>query len=310
MASPDVAVARRLLRNLIGTILISGAAIVAIKLLAPHIGVRSGSDDYGFLVAGWVLLSGYLLHRTLTSAIREWGTLHDQVAQAFGVRVLVDLAIGAGMVLALFAVFNLGLTTIFYGSAFTGVVLVLATQTLLGNIFAGLMLLVATPYRIGDRISVVSASYGAFSPTYPHEMTYPAYTGRVEETGLTYTVVRLDSGRVAKIPNSVILQALVVNLSQAPTRQTRVRVTLPYTVAVAEFEAAVKEVEQSLPQTPQGYPRPVPQVADLQPTTWDGVVVLWTKEVNDEQVRDQVLRVLLARLGPKLAPVASAPARN
>src|SRR5690348_15724553 len=106
MASPGVASARRFGRNIVGTIVLSGDALVAITFLHPVLRHRSSNAVYGYLLAGWVLLSGYLLARTLTSAIRQWGVLNDRVAQAFGLRVLVDLAIAAGIVLGLFAVFN------------------------------------------------------------------------------------------------------------------------------------------------------------------------------------------------------------
>lgn len=305
MAGRSAPITRAFLRNLAGTIAAGIAVFLAVPVLAHLLRLPAGSENYQLLLAGAVLLVGYLFGRTASAAIRGWARSNDRLAHVTAVSLVVDLVIAAAVALALLGVFNVGVSNLLYGSAFTGVVLVLASQTLLGNVFAGLTLVVASPYRVGDRISLVSSSYGAIWPSYPRELTYPTYTGRVEDVELLYTILRLDTGQVAKVPNSVALQAFVVNLSSSTTRLQRVRVTLPYSVELAAFERAVGELAASLPAPKGGYPRPSAQVADLQPTTWDGVVVLWTEEASEERVRDRVLRALLAGL-PLVVPAPPA----
>lgn len=307
MATAPSALVRVFARNLAVTIAVAIGVVTAVRLaVGPLHLLKDGSETYQLVLAGAVLLTGYLFGRTATSAIHTWARSNDRLARVTAVSLVVDLVIAAGVGLALLGVFNVGVSNLLLGSAFTGVVLVLASQTLLGNVFAGLTLVVASPYRVGDRISIVSASYGAITPSYPRELSYPTYSGRVEDVELLYTILRLDNGQVAKVPNSVVLQALVVNHSVSTSRQQRVRLTLPYTIDLLAVERAVGQLAQSTPSPKGGFPPPIAQVADLQPTTWDAVVVLWTEEASEDRVRDKVLRTLLEDL-PLAAPAPALP---
>jgi small-conductance mechanosensitive channel len=305
MASARIAALRRFARNLIGTIVLGILSLVGIYFLGKILGWSTSSTNFDLLVAGWILFVGILFDRTLNAAIRDLAIAKDRRSRITGIGLVVDLLVAVGAVLAILLLFNVNPSNIFLGSAFTGVILVLATQTLLANIFAGIMLVVSNPYYVGDRISIISSNLGALGSSYPHEVSYPTYTGRVEDTGLIYTVLRLDNGTVAKIPNSTILGALVVNYADSNLREQRIRVTLPYTVGLPELEAAVSKLSASLPPPPAGYPRATLHVADVAPTTWDGVVIVWTDEASESKVRNLVLRDLIVAF-PQLRPAPPA----
>ncbi|MGD0249710.1 MAG: mechanosensitive ion channel family protein [Thermoplasmata archaeon] len=253
------------------------------------------------LEAGGIILVSYLVGRAVTGAINALMARRGGTTRAHAVRLFLNLLIAVGAVLALFRLAGVSIESIFLGSALAGIVLGLAAQTVLANVFAGLLIVVADPFRPGDRVAFVSGSYGALAPSYPHEMMYPSYTGVVEDVGLIYTVLRLDTGGTAQVPNSVVLGALVLRQTPGVARSVRVRMTFPQSVGVPMVEAALTEIAVKLPRTSPLTPLPRIEVTDISATTWDGVAVVWTMVPDETSVRDSVLRSVLTRL-PVTAP--------
>ncbi len=290
----------RPLSVLVLNLLVALAVAVGLFALFYVIGLEfhpaAGSIGLLVLGAGAIVLVTYLVARAVTAATNALLARHSGVTRGHAVRLFLNLLIMVGAVLALFKLAGVSLESIFLGSALAGIVLGLAAQTVLANVFAGLLLVVSDPFRPGDRISLVSSSYGAIWPSYPHEMLYPSYSGTVEDVGLIYTRLRLDSGSSAKIPNSVVIGALVVHTSAGTPRSQRVRMTFPSALPVASVETVVAALDPAWVSSPAGHPPPRIEVADIGPTTWDGVVVLWTTVGEENVVRDAVLRSVLAGL--------------
>jgi len=252
--------------------------------------------------AGAILLVAYLVGRAVTGATNALLARRGSTSRAHAIRLFLNLLIAVGAILALFRLAGVSIESIFLGSALAGIVLGLAAQTVLANVFAGLLLVVADPFRPGDRVSIVSGSYGAIAPSYPHEMMYPSYTGVVEDVGLIYTVLHLDSGGTARVPNSVVLGALVLRQTPGVARSVRVRMTFPTSVPVPAVEAALADVGAGLPPVPTSLPPPRLEVADISSASWDGVVVLWSAVPDEAAVRDAVLRSVLGRLPGRPGP--------
>ncbi|MCI4335455.1 MAG: mechanosensitive ion channel family protein [Thermoplasmata archaeon] len=314
MSSNTGGMLRRVGQGLAITLVVAAAVVIAIRLVELAFHLAPGSTlVQGFEVAG-VLVVGYTLSHRLTAAIKVWAAQNDRLSQVTAIGLLLDGVVAAGAVFALFAVFNVGLSTLLFGGALTGVVLALASQTLLANAFSGLSLIVAAPFRNGDRVSIISSSFGTLAPTYAHEMLSPAYTGRVLECGLFYTTLRLDTGQIAQVPNSVVIAALVVIHGRDQPHRLRIRVTLPHTVSLEQFSRAVAHPANPYAAPPPGFNGPEIRVAEIAPLSWDAVVTVWTLQPDDDQVRDQFLRVVLPQLAltppAESTPAAASPAER
>lgn len=244
---------------------------------------------------GALLLVGWLLARAFGRAIRSFLTRAGNLRSAAAIRLVVDILIAAGAVAVLLHLLGVSVESIFFGSAFAGIVLGLAAQTVFANVFAGLLIVFVTPFQVGERISIVSQSYGAIWPSYPHELMYPTYTGTVTDVGLFYTVLQADSGEPVKIPNATLLGSLVVNQIESRPHEVRVRMTFPLSTPARLLDEAVGEYAAAH-APPEGHPAPTAEVADIGATTWDGTVVLWTREPRAARVRDEVLRTVLPRV--------------
>jgi small conductance mechanosensitive channel len=286
---------RILLRNLVLVVLLGAALYLAFVVFGSVIFRRFTPLEVVLLEVGAVILIAFAAARAFTSAADAVLRREGQAHHGATIRIFLNLLIAVGAVLALARLAGVSIESIFLGSAFAGIVLGLAAQTVLANVFAGLLLVVASPFHPGDRVSIISSSYGAFAPSYPHEMAYPSYVGVVEDVELLYTILRLDAGGVAKVPNSVVLAALIVLPSPGVPKLHRVRMTFPITVDPKTVEAALAEIRAGFPDD-AGRAPPRVEVADISPTTWDGVVLLTSRTLDDGLVRDRVMRAVLRQL--------------
>ena len=295
--SPQVHPLHRLVLNLVFVVLLAAVLFLIFTSFNQSVLSPFSREEVLLLEAGAILLVAFAVARSFTSASDEVLRRRGQVQHGASVRIFLNLIVAVVALLALFDLAGVSAQSIFLGSAFAGIVLGLAAQTVLSNVFAGLLLVMANPFRPGDRVSFISSSYGAFAPSYPHEMVYPSYAGTVEDVELLYTVLRLDAGGIAKVPNSVVIGALILQPRIGIEKGHRVRMTFPLTVPVATVEAALADVRDAFPEE-SGRAPPRLELVDISAASWDGVVLLWSPIADDGTVRDRVMRAVLARLSP------------
>jgi small-conductance mechanosensitive channel len=129
------------------------------------------------------------------------------------VKLLFQL-VGLSLVLFVIVSFTgVSLVSTLVGLGFFGLVIGLAAQSVLGNLFSGIMLLASRPFHINDRIALVTWQYGKFPPTLAHGWLEPSYTGVVRSIALTYTTIQTDADAMLKVPNALVTQSLLMNLS-------------------------------------------------------------------------------------------------
>jgi small-conductance mechanosensitive channel len=291
---------RWLAAKLVATTLAAGAIYVFFTIFNHRFLGSFSEPEILLLEAVAVIVIAYAIARSVTTASSEILARRGLLSHGHVVRLFANLVIAIVAVVALFNLAGVPAESIFLGSALAGIVLGLAAQTVLSNVFAGLLLVFADPFRPGDRVSFVSSSYPVIWPTYPHEITTPAYSGTIEDVGLVYTVLRLDSGLQARLPNAVVLGSLVLQPRSPAGTVHRVRVTVPIAVSTTVIEGALPEIQRAFPKPSPLDPAARFEVADVTPASWDGVFVLTATEVQDGRVRDGVLRIVLPRIAAAL----------
>jgi len=293
---------RVLLRNLLLSALLAVGLFVLFTQFNARFFGNFSPPEFLALEAGAIVLVAYVVAASVTSATNAVLERRGVASRGHAVRLFLNLMVAVGAVLALFKLAGVSAESIFLGSAFAGIVIGLAAQTVLANVFAGLLIVLADPYRPGDRVSFITSSYGALAPSYPHEMMYPGYSGTIRDVGLIYTIVELDGGGHAKFPNSIVLSALTLHRTPGSARAFRIRMTFPLTVPVPLVETALAGLAAPLPGASPRLPAPRLEVTDISEKTWDGVVIIWSTADEDGGIRDQLLRSVIARL-PSARPV-------
>jgi small-conductance mechanosensitive channel len=114
--------------------------------------------------------------------------------------VLVVFLVLAAIVVAQFTELNRLATGILASTAVLAAIVGFAAQHTLGNMIAGVQLAISQPIRIGDRIS------------------FEEVEGRVIDISLAYTYVDPGDASTVVIPNQLLVDGIVHNLSTADTQ--------------------------------------------------------------------------------------------
>jgi small-conductance mechanosensitive channel len=114
--------------------------------------------------------------------------------------VLVVLVVLAGIAIGQFTELQRLATAILASTAVLAAIVGFAAQHTIANLVAGVMLAVSQPFRIGDRIS------------------FEQVEGRVVDITLSYTYVNPGDDTAVVIPNQLLVEGVVHNLSTADTQ--------------------------------------------------------------------------------------------
>ena len=143
------------------------------------------------------------------------------------------------LVLAVMAALGINVTSIILGGTFIGLVLGLASQTVLSNLFGGMLLILTKPFSVGDYVSILAWQWGLIVPSYPpkyfsKDEIRPSYDGHVMKISINYTYLRGNDDRVIILPNGVLIQAsIVVNQK---TLNVKARYEIPKTIKFSEIK--------------------------------------------------------------------------
>lgn len=114
--------------------------------------------------------------------------------------VLVVVLVLAGIAIGQFTELKRVATAILASTAVLAAIVGFAAQHTIANVIAGMMLAVSQPFRIGDRIA------------------FEEVDGRVVDITLSYTYVDPGDGTAVVIPNQLLVEGVVHNLSTADTQ--------------------------------------------------------------------------------------------
>jgi small conductance mechanosensitive channel len=140
-------------------------------------------------------------------------------------------------------------TALLAGASVASIVAGFAAQNTLGNAIAGLSLLLYHPFRVGDRLQVPA-------PSGPE-------TGTVESVTLAYTILRTFDNRRVVLPNSIVANETIINLSTVDPRvMAVVPIGVGYTADLGRARAILLELAHASPDVQSVEGCPVVQLGD------------------------------------------------
>ncbi|MEM4298454.1 MAG: mechanosensitive ion channel family protein [Nitrososphaerota archaeon] len=180
-----------------------------------------------------IILGGAYLVRSVSSTLRR--VFQPLVGgQAVGAAILTQVVGYAIIAILVMSLVGIPPEAALAGGTVTGLVLGFGAQATIANILAGLIILASRPFKIGDRVAILSSSIPfqwAFLP--PHKFfsrdyILPAYTGTVKEMSLMYTSMVTDDGLMIRFPNSLIISgSAIANYSESYERTRKIRYEFP-----------------------------------------------------------------------------------
>ncbi|UCF09286.1 MAG: mechanosensitive ion channel family protein [Thermoplasmata archaeon] len=179
--------------------------------------------------------------------------------------VLIIIAFGA--VLPILGIDPSGLVI---AAGFLGLVIGLASQSIIGNLIAGLFLVVERPMKVGDQVEVEGTM------------------GYVEDVRIMSTVIRTYEGIFVRIPNETIFTSKISNLVAHPARRVEWIVGIRYRDDADKAVKIVKEVINEHPFTLVN-PKPEVFVKELGNSSVDIIVRVWVPSTEWYPVRQELL---------------------
>src|SRR5215218_9371474 len=148
-----------------------------------------------------LIVLGWVVARALGRALGPLLFRRMDPATAGTVGFLVRLVALIATLLFALSIAGLKPETLLAASAFTAVIVGLASQQTLGNVFAGVVLLSARPFRVGDRIQLQAGPLAG------------QIEGTVASLGLLFTDLARGEDTIM-IPNTVVLSSAIVPLRE------------------------------------------------------------------------------------------------
>jgi len=222
--------------------------------------------------AAAVVAAAYAVGRLVEAHVRKLKVPAPPELLANLGRASKYLILIAGLLAAL-PLLGVNLAGALAAAGFAGIVVGLAAQQTLGQLFSGLALLLEGRAKVGDSVRIGDD------------------WGVVEEVGILSTKVRLWSGEVVTLPNSLVMESRIYNYSRSAARRGEVVIGVSFASdvgrAIEVIQRALWESELVLAE-----PSPVVIVDSLGESSVNLKVLFWAPTQEFWTVRRTVLAEL------------------
>lgn len=154
---------------------------------------------------------------------------------------LIHILLYAGLVLLVIFAVGGTLSGFLVSGTLLSVMLGVAGQSFFANFFGGLAIAIFKPFELGDHVQLVAWQLPVMAETYPHETRSQGYRGFIRDINLFFSEIRLDDGRVMRIPNGVMINAGIVQMHQYEWLRTSFRFDVSLKGDAARMLEAIRE---------------------------------------------------------------------
>jgi|YelNatPaOPRAMG01_1025707.scaffolds.fasta_scaffold02259_5 small-conductance mechanosensitive channel len=232
----------KLLRNITGIVLSLAAGFVLLYFLGYFVSHNIIPNVFYEIFLIIIILGiSYLVTRFIGSII--YNSFIGR-GESFAKHIRSTFELIFFLIILFIVLLSLGenITAGLVGAGIVGIILGVAAQASLSNFFAGLYILLSKPFEVGQRINVVTSQYSGFGPTYHHDFIPPKFTGTVDEVGFLYTKIINDENHIMTIPNSVFLQAMIINYQKNEYIKIKVMVEIPLKMDPEKIKDSLNEI--------------------------------------------------------------------
>ncbi len=222
------------------------------------------------LVIILVLILSMLIGKAISLYIRR--SLKDRVKKEHQ-RSIVRITYIIIIIFALFLILPiLGIdpSGLVVAAGFLGLVIGLASQSVLGNLIAGIFLVIEKPMKIGEQVEVEGKM------------------GYVEDLRIMSTIIRTYDGVYVRIPNEKVFTTNISNLVAHPTRRLEYIVGIRYRDDADRAVTIINDIIDSYPISLKN-PEPSVYVRELGDSSVDIMVRFWVPSPEWYPVRRALL---------------------
>lgn len=176
--------------------------------------------------------------------------------------------------------FGYNVSSLIAGFGITGLAVGFAAKEAIGNIFGSIGLLADRVYKIGEYIS------------------FNGYEGTVENINLRSTTIRtLEDFRV-NVPNNVLANEEITNVSQAGKRRIDLTVDIEYGTSNEKIDRALEILKEVVLDNERMYDEPLTFIDNMAPSSIQVRVVAYAKAIawaDFALVKSEVIREIIHR---------------
>jgi len=292
----------RIIAGIIVLIVIFGAIVAVVQyVISRFYEQKIGPSATQLVFASITLVAGYFLITIISRMLLRFMTARLGRARAMPFHYIFSLVAYLALAFIVFGELKLDLTGLIVGSAFTGIVLGLASQTVLSNLFAGLVIVLARPVKVGDRVTVATWQYSLIAPSYPpkffsNDFLINGFTGMIDNIGFLYVDMTLDDKRRIIIPAGIFIQALVMIHSGNGSIKVRSKYEIEKSLSPDIVIEKVKRDVSVLECIVQNDPVNV-YVQETTLNTYILAIDVVGRGMLDEPVRNDVLKTVMKSVG-------------
>lgn len=191
---------------------------------------------FGWFIYRLVDIVEYLLHRWTA---RTETLLDDQLVPLVRKTLRVFIVLIAALFIAQ-NIFRWNIGALLAGLGIGGLAFALAAKDMLANLFGSLTIFADRPFQMGELVRIKD------------------YYGTVEEVGFRSTRVRLLTGHLVTIPNSVVANEPVENVGRRPFIRRLLNVTVTYDTPPEKVQRAVDIIREMLDARKDHFPQDNP----------------------------------------------------
>jgi len=209
---------------ILGTILLAFIFVISQVFLIAQ--VKYDRYITAFLIA--IVL--FIIFRILINAFANVLERNLEKKNAKPLLFLISVLSYFVIILAVLASLGIDLSSVILGSAFGSVIIGLAAQQVLSNLFAGILIIWNKPFVLGEYVEINTWQYSFLMPTIPPKFFskdefLASIKGVVDEITIFYTVIKRNDETIVKLPNSIVIQALIVTHTE--NRLDNIRFEVP-----------------------------------------------------------------------------------
>ena len=213
------------------------------------------------LSAGWLI---YRLVDVIEHFLRRWTSktdtqLDDQLVPLIRKTMRVFVVIVAVLFIAQ-NVFRWDIGALVAGLGIGGLAFALAAKDALANLFGSVTIFADRPFQLGERVKVGGQD------------------GAIEEVGFRSTRIRTLDGHLVTIPNSIIANQTIENVSRRPFIKRSMTVTVTYDTTPEKLQRGIEILKEMLEARKRSFhPDKAPRVhfSDFAATSLDIGVTYW-----------------------------------
>ncbi|MFC2134640.1 mechanosensitive ion channel family protein [Bacteroidota bacterium] len=158
--------------------------------------------------------------------------------------------------------FGYDITSLIAGLGIGGLAFALAAKDMLANMFGGMSIITDKVFKIGDRIKIAD------------------YDGWVQEVGVRSTKVKTLDGFLMIVPNSIIANSILENVSMETTRKTKMTIGVEYGTSMKKMEEAKKILEDIIKKNKKTTDESIVSFTEFGDSSLNFLVIYWIKDLN------------------------------